>query len=340
MTHTGPYSLNSPVRLHVPRVALTGGTGFIGTAVLASLLTQGFPTAVLARDPAAIQPSGMWLGDAPWPRTRSLRVVAGHLADSDALETLCAEARILIHAASYVGPDADLQRNINVDGTRALMNAARRRGVQRIVYVSTAGVYGGKLGPGYSESEATASPRSSLSRSRLDAEHIVLSSGGIVIRPHLVHGTGDRWFLTPLLAATLRLQAWIGGPDVALSTIGRTRLGGLIVSAGLHASTGIYHAAERSPARVRDLVEPVLRRLGTSLPERVLSPTAAAAKLRPFGITQEQIDLIGRDSWFQTERLWSVRDRARFPTSMSGLRVPEGVDWYARAARGGTTDGV
>ncbi|MGC5165244.1 NAD-dependent epimerase/dehydratase family protein [Luteimicrobium sp. DT211] len=336
---SGPYPVHHDPQPQPGRAALTGATGFLGSAVLAALDARGHETAALTRTaPQPTRPSPRTpSGRAATPSNAATTLVVGDLADDRALAELCSDARILVHAASYVGSDPERQRETNVRGTRALMAAARRAGVQRIVYLSTAGVYGGALGPGLREDEAVVRPRSSLSASRRDAEDVVLEQGGIVIRPHLVHGAGDRWFLSQVLTVMSGLGAWIGGPDVTLSVVGRQRLGEMVAAAALHATPGtIYHAAERPPTRIRELVEPVFARAQVPLPRRTLSPAQTAELLKPKGITREQVDLIGTDSWFRCDRIWDLLDQQ--PGALAGRPpTPEDISWYSDFASAHTT---
>ncbi|WP_402469459.1 NAD-dependent epimerase/dehydratase family protein [Isoptericola aurantiacus] len=296
-------------------MALTGATGFIGSAVVRHL-SAAAETAVLVREAGRV--------DAP------ARTVQGTLDDRGALEDLCAGAQILVHAASYVGDDPTLQQSVNVEGTARVVEVARRAGVRRIVHLSTAGVYGGDLN-GRAENERPERPRSALSSSRLLAERYVLDAGGTVLRPHLVHGRGDRWFLAPLIAAVRRLGAWVGNPDAPLSCIGRDRLGALVARTAVDdLAAGVYHVAEPRPTSVRSLAGPVFAHAGTETPTCALGAGEAAIALAPLGITRAQIDLVAHDSWFSTTKLWTASPPA-VRLSLPAQRVPEDVDWYASA---------
>lgn len=297
-------------------MALTGTTGFLGSAIHARLLDHGHEALALVRRPAI--PS--WPADAP--------VVIGDLQDRDALDRLCEDAEVLIHSASYIGPDVATQSAVNVEGTRTLVASARQAGVRRIVYLSTAGVYAGRLGPGFTEAQTRTAPRSGLSASRLAAEEIVLDAGGSILRPHLVHGRGDRWFLAPLLAAMRHLHAWVAGPDVRLSVIGRSRLAMLATDLALSdAPAGVYHAAEPRPVSLRNIVTPVYHRAGTTLPDTILSPQQALEALVPLGVAPAQIELLTHDSWYNSSKVWrALHDDNR--AAGRAIELPEDVSWY------------
>ncbi|WP_083709980.1 NAD-dependent epimerase/dehydratase family protein [Leifsonia sp. ALI-44-B] len=299
---------------NTPRhVALTGSTGFVGGAILDALDRSDAATTVLTRHPRLAHP----------------RVVAGHLGDTDALDTLVGGAAVVVHAASYIGADPELCRVVNVEGTRRLVEAARRAGVERVLYVSTAGVYGDSLRGGETERTATPSPRSTLSTSRRDAENIVLDAGGTVIRPHFVFGPGDRWFLGGLLPLMRALDARIGSGSALVSVIERRTLGELIAALALQpfdSAAGVFHAALPRPVPFGHLVDALFAGLAATPPQRVLSPAAAARLAAPLGVTPSQIDAITRDTWFDTSAIWRG----------TGLPQPEqpvfdaaSLAWYA-----------
>ncbi|MFI9325609.1 NAD-dependent epimerase/dehydratase family protein [Kitasatospora aureofaciens] len=109
-------------------VALTGATGFIGSAVRAALAARGVPVRALVRgEPVAD-------GHTAWVR--------GDLADRSALTELCSGAGALLHLASLVGGGAEECAAVNDRGTAAVMAAAARAGTDRIVHLSTTAVYG------------------------------------------------------------------------------------------------------------------------------------------------------------------------------------------------------
>jgi nucleoside-diphosphate-sugar epimerase len=186
---------------------MTGSTGYVGGAVL-----RGRPPGTLLR---ALQ------------RTKNaavegIEVTVGDLRDSAACERLLDGADVLLHCASYIGPFEDLATDVNDHGTRTLVEAAKRAGVARIIYVSTTGVYGHGPFVGASE-DTTLSPVSPTSRSRLRAEQHVLAAGGTVIRPHIVYGVGD----TQVLPAALRAMRAVGGvpfPSPLVSALSSAQL--------------------------------------------------------------------------------------------------------------------
>ncbi len=301
------------------RVLLTGSTGFIGGAVHAALTASGVPVTRLVRRH----------GDHVPRAAGRDRVVIGDLGERTALDDACTGARVVIHAASYVGPDEQEQRRVNVEGTAALLAAARAAGVERVVSTSTVGVYGAALPPGGAEEGARPAPRSALSRSRLAADELVLAAGGLVVRPNLVHGPGDRWFLAPAVAAMQFLGAWVGDGQARLSVIDRRTLGRLVAVLALgDAAGGVFHAALPSPVALGVLVCQVYARARVPAPTLHLAPQDALTALAPLGITESQVRLLTTDSWFASDKIWCAAGMAPGPDP--GHLSDEALTWYAR----------
>lgn len=166
------------------RVAVLGSAGFIGRVVTSELNGVG--------DGVAVQTMVRTL---PKLRVDHASIVhVGDVRDADSVRAAVRGARAVVHAASYVGYDPKLCENINVCGTKNVVAACSAEGVEQVVYMSTASVYGSGPHRGASEADLAVAPKSALSRSRADAELMILDAGGAVLRPDMVFGDGDRWF--------------------------------------------------------------------------------------------------------------------------------------------------
>ena len=186
-------------------VLLVGATGFIGSAVARALAGRpDVELSVLVRGADRIPDARQLLGD---------------LTKPDSLIGSCQGIDTLVHAASYVGPDLEQCAAVNDHGTSALLREAARAGVRRIIYISTAAVYGPGPHCNVEPEHLAPAPLSPASRTRLAAEDTVRAAGGIVLRPHLIYGVGDRWFV-PELVKLIRLLSGLPNDDqVRLSTI-------------------------------------------------------------------------------------------------------------------------
>jgi|SoiMethySBSTD1v2_1073268.scaffolds.fasta_scaffold754863_1 hypothetical protein len=146
-------------------ILITGGTGFIGSHTVAALGRTGVRLRQLVhRRPAAIDDC-----------TGGLELVQGDLTDPSSLVGLCTGVDTVVHLASEAGNDEQICTLVNVGGTRRLIDAARKAGVRRMIYLSTAAVYGDGGHTGINEDEIPPAPVSPASRTRLSAERAVLA---------------------------------------------------------------------------------------------------------------------------------------------------------------------
>lgn len=162
------------------RLAITGGTGFVGARLLALAVEQGHDVTALTRRSQSERKGVTW--------------VQGALDNRQALQRLVEEAEAVIHVAGVISaPDAAGFEAGNVTGTLALLAAATATGVQRFVHVS---------------SLAAREPALSLyGASKARAEELVQRSGldWAIVRPPAVYGPGDRETLELFKAARLGL---------------------------------------------------------------------------------------------------------------------------------------
>ena len=117
------------------KVLLTGATGFVGGAVTRALVHRGIEVRVMARAGADLQ------------NLQGLTVerVEGDLRDQDSLRHALTGCRQLYHIAAHYAlwaKDPSIFYDVNVTGTKTLLEAARDVGTERIVYCSTIGAIG------------------------------------------------------------------------------------------------------------------------------------------------------------------------------------------------------
>jgi len=148
-------------------VALTGGTGFVGQAVIDRAREAGIGLNALTRRE---QPARAGIG---W--------VPGDLADKAALGALVRGTEAVIHVAGVVNaPDAAGFEEGNVAGTAAMIDAARAEGIGRFVFVSSLSAREPQL--------------SAYGASKARAEKLVKASGldWTIVRPPAIYGPRDK----------------------------------------------------------------------------------------------------------------------------------------------------
>ncbi len=132
------------------KALVTGATGFVGAAVVRALLQTGVEVRVIARPGS----------DATNLRSLNVEKVLGDLRDKESLRQALTGCRHLYHVAAHYAlwaKDPSIFYDINVVGTRNLLEAARDVGVERTVYCSTIGAIGLPPGGGLGTEETPVS---------------------------------------------------------------------------------------------------------------------------------------------------------------------------------------
>ncbi len=124
------------------RILVTGATGFVGSILIPRLVERYGAGAVAAY---ALP------GDPLPPTWRDLRVtvIRGDITESDRLARAMEERSHVVHLAgliSYWRPDFGRLMRVNYEGTRALVAACLRTGVERLVHISSVGAIGFRTG--------------------------------------------------------------------------------------------------------------------------------------------------------------------------------------------------
>ncbi|MFJ7946110.1 NAD-dependent epimerase/dehydratase family protein [Streptomyces sp. NPDC096354] len=307
-----------------PRILITGATGFIGSHVVAA--ARRIPGARLRlmthRTPLD---SGRDLVTGVGTRVET---VYGDLADPASLRGSCDGIDALIHCASQIGRDAGTATTVNDHGTRALVDEAARTGVARIVHLSTASVYGRgpftELLPG----RVATAPASATSLSRAAAEQHVLAAGGAVLRPHIVHGAGDRWAVPGLVALLGQLRAGLTGCEARHSLIDVETLSRALLGAALSQKepTGVYHVNHPEPVACSELLATVVDALGLPWAGTGVGVDAARARLAQVPYALHHLDMLAVDHWFADERVW--QDVGCEPDAGFAATFARHAPWY------------
>lgn len=174
-------------------ILVTGGTGFVGGAVLRHLsMSQGHRVVAAVRQMGAELPKSIITCD--------VGNIDAHTNWSAALPGI----DVVVHAAARVhvmsevaGDPLEAFRKVNVQGTLALATQAAAHGVRRFVFLSSIKVNGESSPPGRPfKADDVPSPIDAYGQSKLEAEQALFELGSstgmeiVVIRPVLVYGPG------------------------------------------------------------------------------------------------------------------------------------------------------
>jgi nucleoside-diphosphate-sugar epimerase len=257
---------------------VTGGSGFIGGALIRRLVAEGGAVAALARS----------AGAAEAVRARGADPVDGDLDDAAALERGMTGAEVVFHAAAHLGDwgdPAEFER-VNVQGTRNVVAAARRAGVRRVVHVGTeaALLHGQPLVAADERTPLAFGSPVLYSATKARAEEVVLEAGHggletVVVRPRFVWGAGDTTLL-PVMTEMVRSGrfAWIGGGRQRTSTSHVDNVvEGLVLAATRGSSGGVWFVTDGPSVVFREFVTALLATQGVAAPGRSVPLPVARA---------------------------------------------------------------
>jgi nucleoside-diphosphate-sugar epimerase len=257
---------------------LTGGSGFIGGALIERLRSEGWEVRALARSDAAEAAV----------RERGASPVRGDLGDADALEGGSVGCDVCFHAAAKVedwGDPADFER-LNVAGTANVIAAARAAGVRRLVHVGTeAALTAGQALVGADEG-APLRPDSPFlySSSKAKAEQLMRDANGdgletVVVRPRFVWGRGDTTLLPAIvdLVRSGRFRWIAGGRHLSDTTHIDNTVEGLWLGATRAPAGGVYFVTDGEPVVFREFVTQMLATQGVDVPDKSIPAGVATA---------------------------------------------------------------
>lgn len=171
------------------KVALTGASGYTGGHILERLLARGDEVRALVREGSVT----------PGLSSTGAEIVAGALGEAEAARRLVEGCEAVMHVAAVYRtashPDS-YYRQVNVEGTRILLEAARAAGVRRFVHTSTVGVHGDVKNPPADEN-APLAPSDIYQQTKAEAEGLAREFGrasGLevsIVRPGAIYGPGE-----------------------------------------------------------------------------------------------------------------------------------------------------
>ena len=278
-------------------ILVTGGSGFLGGAIVRRLIKTGESVRTLQRH------------DAPALRALGVEVILADLADREAVAAAAKGCDAIMHVAAKTGVWGRFEdyHRANVLGTRNVLEACLVHEIRRLVYTSTPSVIhaGGDV-EGVDESVPLATHfETAYPATKAEAERLVLAANGptlgtVALRPHLVWGPDD-----PQLTARVLARAKAG--KLRLVGKGLKRIDSVYIDNAVDAhllalqrvTTGAtcggkaYFITQGEPMPQRDLINGILKAGGLPPCEKSISPRAAYV----FGAAMEVIwRVFGREN--------------------------------------------
>ncbi len=272
-------------------VLVTGGTGFLGRALVERLLSAGARVKGLARSDDSTRALG-GLGAEP---------VRGDVLDLEALVATMRGCDVVYHLAganAFCLRDPSPMFEVNVRGSQNVVRAAARAGVQRVVYTSSAATLGEASGTiGSEESPHRGWFLSNYERSKFEAERAVFATARetgldvVSVNPASVQGPGRATGSARLLLDYVngRLKAVVDS-QLSLVDIADCTEGHLL--AGSRGTPGERYVLSGATLTVREGLALVARIAGIEQPLRTLPPSLAMA----VATAAEAVGWIRRDT--------------------------------------------
>lgn len=251
------------------RAFVTGGSGFVGGRLIATLVERGDTVVGLARSAASAQAVADAGGE----------VVRGDLMDEVALRAGMADCDVVFHLAAKVdewGDPAVFER-VNVTGTANALAAAREVGVDRFIHASTEAVLadGSPLRDVDETHPIPDSPAGLYPRTKAAAERRVRVANDaalttVVVRPRFVWGAGDTTLLPALVQAVESGRfAWFDGGHYRTSTCHvDNAVEGFLCAADRGDGGEVYFVTDGDPVAFRAFVTAMLETQGVEPPDR------------------------------------------------------------------------
>lgn len=177
-------------------ILVTGGTGFVGSHLIRRMRQEGIPVRAIVRDPDKAQAL----------KDLGVDVVKGDVSDTVSLEKATTGVERVIHLVGIIQEAAGATfKSVHVDGTRNLLEAARKSGVRHFFYQSALGT--------------RPNAKSEYHKTKWAAEELVRASGisFTILRPSLIYGPGDQF--------TIRLSEMIRfSPVLPIIGSGRSKV--------------------------------------------------------------------------------------------------------------------
>jgi nucleoside-diphosphate-sugar epimerase len=177
----------------IKRILVTGGTGFTGSRLITELLKKGYYVRALARKTSKINDL----------KKLNIEIVYGDIVDKAAVENAVKGCDAVIHIAAawqnYKVPDSTYYE-VNVKGTKNLLDASLKFNAKKFVHCSTGGVLGHISNPPANENSPY-NPGDVYQESKLEGEKLALKYfkekklDVTVIRPAPIYGIGDKRIL-------------------------------------------------------------------------------------------------------------------------------------------------
>ncbi len=203
------------------RVLVTGGTGFVGSQLVAALVQRGDRVRVLRRaDSSLVALEGL----------SGIEHVSGDILEPQAVGQAVEGCDVVFHVAalsSYWRAQREQVYRVNVEGTRTVMEVCLQARVPRVVYTSSVAAVG-RRPDGQPADETTPFDRESVRLAYGDSKHraeevvqrlIKLGLDAVIVNPAVVYGPGDHHLISGSMIVELARRSLPAVPPGGVSVV-------------------------------------------------------------------------------------------------------------------------
>ena len=313
------------------RIFVTGGTGFIGSHLIDSLIEKNHEVVALLRKSSNVQ----------YLQGHEVELVYGDITEKNSIKLNNID--VVFHLAGILGgwniPEKKYW-DVNLDGTRNMLDACLNKNIKQFVYLSTAGV----LGPNVKNADESFpyNPSNIYEKTKAEAEKLVLEYNkkhGLpvtVLRPEFVYGPRDMHVLGLFRAIKKRRFFLIDGGK---SFLHLTYISDLVraFNGCINGNIlGTYLIAGERAVTVEELVGTIAKELGVTLPKIYVPKNIANFIAKSSEIFSR---LSGTQPLLTCSQVRFFTEDRSFDTSLAGrelgfkpIRLEEGirktVEWY------------
>jgi len=271
------------------KVLVTGGSGYLGSAVVKALVERGYQVSCLQR------------GKYPHLNQLGIDIHQGDIAEAGIVSNASKDCEMIIHIAGLTGIWGPYSHyyHTNVTGTKQVIEACLHNGIRKLVYTSSPSV----IFDGSDEenvNESMSYPQhyfNHYQRTKSEAEKMVLAANSkslatVALRPHLIWGPDDPHLIARIIdrAKTGRLRLVKG----ILNRVDTTYIDNAVdahllaadhIDIGSSCAGKVYFITNGEPIPMSDLINRILKAAGMSS----ISKTAPASILYLIGQLSELI---------------------------------------------------
>jgi dihydroflavonol-4-reductase len=321
-------------------VLITGGTGFIGSRLALRCLEKGYAVRVLGQENTVAEVENRRLIEA-----RGAKVIVGSVTQQERLHELLHGVELVYHmAAAQHEANVPDQRfwEVNVTGTKNILEASVNAHVKRFIHGSTIGVYDSAL-EGCIDEQSPVHPDNIYGITKLEGETLVLSFREklpvVIIRIAETYGPGDRRLLKLFKGIQKKVFFIIGnGRNIHHPIYIDDLIEGLFLATTAEEAVGrVFVLAGKEPLTTAAMVETIAKQLDIRIPAFHLpfSIFLIAAVImekicRPMEIQpplhRRRLDFFSKNFLFSLERSSKILGFAPQVSFEQG--VAETAKWY------------